>query len=139
MVMKPGDPRGTQAWKRLRKEVLASNQYCQIQLPGCTVKATCVDHIKPVDLYPDLALVRSNCRASCLYCNAVLGNRIKPRKVTTVRDARRVQQAIDEKQQGKGYQPWCDGDDLADRPQALAFFDVPSTKDVAAQHDSVIQ
>ncbi|WP_326565495.1 HNH endonuclease [Mycobacterium sp. 3-98] len=134
MVMKPGDPRGTQAWKRLRKEVLAANRYCQIQLPGCTGKATCVDHIKPVDLYPELALVRSNCRPSCLYCNAVLGNRITPRKVITAQDAQRVQQAKEEKQ-GKGYQPWYEGDDLTDRPPALAFFDVP-TKGIAAQQDS---
>lgn len=138
MVMKPGDPRGTQAWKRLRKDVLASNKYCQINLPGCTVKATCVDHIKPVDLYPELALVRSNARPSCLYCNAVLGNRIKPRKVTTVQDAQRVQQAIDDKQ-GKAYTPYDDGDDQSDRPPALAFFDVPSTKHPEAQQDSVAQ
>lgn len=138
MVMKPGDPRGTQAWKRLRKDVLARNKYCQINLPGCTGKATCVDHIKPVDLYPELALARSNVRPSCLYCNAVKGGRISPRKVTTADDAQRVQQAIDEKR-GKSYQPWYEGDDQSDRPPALAFFDVPSTKHPEAQQDSAAQ
>ena len=56
-------------WKQVRLAVLERDSYrCQIRLPGCTFKATQVDHILPVkDHGPtfDPALLR----AACQSCN----------------------------------------------------------------------
>jgi 5-methylcytosine-specific restriction protein A len=71
------------AWRRVRPKVLArGGGLCQLRLEGCTVIATEVDHIVPVDdgggLY-DLM----NLRAACRHCNRSRENqrrrRMKPR------------------------------------------------------------
>jgi len=67
----------SQAWKRLRLLALQRDGYvCCIRLPGCTGVATCVDHVMPLALAPDLALELENLRSSCQRCNAVLGSRL---------------------------------------------------------------
>ena len=77
------DPRGTRAWRQLRAQVRAEEPYCQIGRPGCTWLSTTADHIIAVDLRPDLALDRSNCRGACAPCNygagAAYGNRKRGR------------------------------------------------------------
>lgn len=56
-------------WQRIRKQVLERDQYlCQIRYPGCTRRATQVDHIYPVAEHGptfDPALLRAACR----HCN----------------------------------------------------------------------
>jgi hypothetical protein len=67
------DIRGTQAWKRLRKQVIAEEPTCWLQLDGCTRVSTTGDHVIPVTERPDLALVRSNVRGACRPCNVKRG------------------------------------------------------------------
>lgn len=56
-------------WPKLRRRILdRDGGRCKIRLPGCTVVATCVDHIVPHSLGgawwdPD------NLRAACAQCN----------------------------------------------------------------------
>lgn len=64
-------------WKIVRRQVLERDGHtCQINLPGCTVTATTVDHITPVALggewYDD-----NNLRAACHQCNSTLGGLTK--------------------------------------------------------------
>jgi 5-methylcytosine-specific restriction endonuclease McrA len=60
----------TAAWKQLRLRVLKRDHYqCQVREPGCTGRATQVDHIintaaDGAELDPD------NCAAICPPCNA---------------------------------------------------------------------
>jgi len=59
-------------WRTVRKAVLARDGcVCQINAPGCTVRATQVDHIIPVcrDLEGHLWLEPDNLRAACANCN----------------------------------------------------------------------
>lgn len=64
-------------WRRLRKTILERDGFvCQIQLPGCKLRADQVDHILPVedggDFYePD------NLRAACGRCNTTRANKQK--------------------------------------------------------------
>lgn len=58
------------AWRKLRLRILARDGYeCKIRLPGCTVKATQVDHIIPLE-QGGAVLDPSNVRAACGFCNA---------------------------------------------------------------------
>ena len=60
----------SRAWRVLRARVLAANPMCKQCLErGIRVRVTCVDHILPVRLRPDLALVESNLRSCCVSCN----------------------------------------------------------------------
>lgn len=82
--MGAGDPRWTQAWRRLRAMVITEEPYCTIGLPGiCTQVSTTADHIVSVADRPDLALIRSNVRGACGPCNysrgASEGNRKRGR------------------------------------------------------------
>lgn len=64
------DPRNTRAWRRLRDQVIAEEPTCRLAFPGiCTTVSTTADHIKPVSVRPDLALVRTNLRGACQPCN----------------------------------------------------------------------
>ena len=52
------------------------HQICRLNLPGCTLAATCVDHIVPpsgpkVPLFWD----KSNHQPACSHCNSVKGHR----------------------------------------------------------------
>ena len=56
-------------WQKVRLTILERDGYlCQIQLPGCTIHATQVDHIRRLDdggmVYEPL-----NLRAACAKCN----------------------------------------------------------------------
>ena len=68
------DPRGQRAWKVLSKQVAREEPICWLGFEGCTVKSTTGDHVIPVSVRPDLALVRSNVRGACSSCNYKRGN-----------------------------------------------------------------
>ncbi len=64
------DPRSTQAWRRLAKQAAREEPVCWLQFPEiCTRVSTTGDHLIPVTVRPDLALVRSNVRGACSACN----------------------------------------------------------------------
>lgn len=64
------DPRNTRAWRDLRDRVIAAEPTCRLRFPGiCTTASTTADHIIPVSVRPDLALVRTNLRGTCRPCN----------------------------------------------------------------------
>ncbi len=67
--MAKGDPRGTQEFRRLTRDVVADEPVCWLRLPGCTYWSTTADHVIPVIECRALALVRSNLRGACLPCN----------------------------------------------------------------------
>jgi 5-methylcytosine-specific restriction endonuclease McrA len=64
------DPRlGTVAWRRLRLAVLDRDGWrCQLQGPGCTTVATCVDHVTARADGGD-CWDPTNLRAACRPCN----------------------------------------------------------------------
>lgn len=68
------DPRSTQAWRKLAKQVAREEPVCWLQLDGCTGASTTGDHVIPVVDRPDLALVRSNVHGACSPCNYKRGN-----------------------------------------------------------------
>lgn len=68
------DPRGTQAWRRLAKQVAREEPICWLNLDGCTQVSTTGDHLTPVTDAPELALVRTNIRGACSNCNYRRGN-----------------------------------------------------------------
>lgn len=68
------DPRSTSAWRRLAKKVAREEPICWLRLEGCTTRSTTGDHVIPVTVRPDLALVRSNARGACSSCNYKRGN-----------------------------------------------------------------
>ena len=56
-------------WPRVRRAILERDgNKCQIRLPCCTTKATCVDHITPV-LDGGAWYDPANLRAACAPCN----------------------------------------------------------------------
>lgn len=61
--------RSTAAWQRLAKQAIAEEPACWLRLPGCTGRSNTGDHVIPVCVRPDLALVRSNVRGACKSCN----------------------------------------------------------------------
>jgi 5-methylcytosine-specific restriction protein A len=72
----------TYSWRRVRSAVLTRDgQQCKLQLPGCTGRATHVDHIVPKSKggtdHP------SNLRASCQHCNLRRGTGTKPNLTPT--------------------------------------------------------
>src|SRR6266542_3535942 len=48
------------AWKRLRERILRERPRCEIRLPGCTGRATSVDHIVSANVAPDRFLDPTN-------------------------------------------------------------------------------
>jgi 5-methylcytosine-specific restriction endonuclease McrA len=75
-------PYRTTSWQRLRRAVLRPGARCWVD--GCLKAAPDLDHIEPVALRPDLALVPSNVRPSCSHHNrsagGTLGNQRKAGK-----------------------------------------------------------
>jgi 5-methylcytosine-specific restriction endonuclease McrA len=64
------------AWERIRLEILVRDGYrCRIGGPGCTIRATTVDHIVPLAL-GGARLDPANLRAACGHCNTSLGGRV---------------------------------------------------------------
>ena len=82
-MTRPGDPRSTQAWRRLRKQVLAQESDCWIcgrpvdfDAKPWMPWAPNADHIIPVELAPHLALERSNVRLAHRACNSTKRSRM---------------------------------------------------------------
>jgi len=65
-------------WQRIRKQILNRDNYtCQIQTPGCTLKATAVDHIIPISKGGP-PYDPQNLRACCQHCNNRRNTKPKP-------------------------------------------------------------
>ena len=65
----------TRAWRKLRAQVLAEEPLCRIRIDGtCTTISTQADHIIPIALRPDLAMVRANIQGACAPCNRYKGS-----------------------------------------------------------------
>ena len=61
---------GSSRWRRVRRLVLDRDEYlCQVRGERCEGHASCVDHVKPVRVAPELAFELGNLRASCNWCN----------------------------------------------------------------------
>jgi len=57
-------------WRALSKQVRNEEPLCRHCLrEGRVEAATCVDHIVPISIAPDLRLVRSNLQALCHACH----------------------------------------------------------------------
>ena len=83
MGSRTGDPRSTQAWRRLRARVLAEEHVCYIcgrpvdfDAKSWEPWAPNADHIVPVELAPHLALERSNVRLAHRACNSTKRSRM---------------------------------------------------------------
>jgi 5-methylcytosine-specific restriction endonuclease McrA len=64
----PRQPYG-RGWKRLRLTILERDGWlCQIGRDGCTIRATCVDHIVPLVANGEWH-EPTNLRAACDHCN----------------------------------------------------------------------
>ena len=66
-------------WERYRKWYLSKpeHQFCALGLPGCTVVATCIDHIIPPESKDDpLFWDSNNHQPSCIHCNSVKGHTV---------------------------------------------------------------
>lgn len=69
------DPRQTRAWRTLRDLVVREEPVCQLAFAEiCTTLSTTADHIEPVAVRPELALVRANLRGACGPCNEARGH-----------------------------------------------------------------
>src|SRR6185295_161706 len=64
MSEKARRPYDKPAWRRLRLRILARDQHHCYE-PGCSTRATTVDHIQPVSEAPHLFLDPDNLRGSC--------------------------------------------------------------------------
>lgn len=65
-------------WQQRSKWFLRQpgNQICKLHLPGCTLIATCVDHIDPPDGPNDPRFWdETNWQPSCIHCNSVKGHK----------------------------------------------------------------
>jgi len=66
------------AWSKYSKAFLRKpeNQICKLHLPGCTIIARCVDHIKPPrNKHDPLFKDPKNHQAACIHCNSVKGHK----------------------------------------------------------------
>lgn len=62
----------TQAWKVLRQRRVIENPLCQhCETKGRLTAAKVVDHIKPVELFPELALSFDNTQSLCDFCHGL--------------------------------------------------------------------
>jgi 5-methylcytosine-specific restriction endonuclease McrA len=80
---RPGDPRNTQRWKRLRAEVYRTESDCYICGRAVDFAAKSwepwapnADHIIAIELRPDLAFERSNVRLAHRACNSSKRSRL---------------------------------------------------------------
>ena len=65
-------------WQKYSKWFLKQpeNQFCKLQLPGCTNIAECVDHIDPPNGIDDPRFWNTNNhQAACIHCNSVKGHK----------------------------------------------------------------
>ncbi len=66
----------SQRWRKIVRQHLASDPSCRLRMPGCTLVATCVDHItSPYDggdfWHP------ANRQSACVHCNSVKANKAR--------------------------------------------------------------
>ena len=62
----------TKSWKRLRDQRRRANPLCEhCEARGLVRPMTTVDHIKPVDEFPELALSFENTQSLCDFCHGV--------------------------------------------------------------------
>lgn len=65
----------TQAWKDLRQRRLIENPLCKrCEQKGKLTAAKIVDHIEPIEIHPELALVYNNTQSLCLFCHTLKTN-----------------------------------------------------------------
>jgi hypothetical protein len=95
-------PGGTRKWATTSKN-FAKGKTCWLRLPGCTIRATGIDHYYPVSSHPWLEEVENNWRPACRHCNSA-------RRHTPVQDLPALHQKME--RSGK-YR----------NPPALGFFD----------------
>jgi len=70
-VSKSWESGSTRAWRRVRRAVLERDRYrCQLQLPGCTTRATHAHHTKGKAMGDDPA----HLVAACSSCNLATGD-----------------------------------------------------------------
>lgn len=55
-------------WRRLSERQRREVPWCQIRLPGCTLRAAAGDHVTP--LWAGGKSIRSNVQSACASCNA---------------------------------------------------------------------
>jgi len=68
----------TGRWQKASKAFLnkPENQICKLHLQGCTMIATCVDHIDPHNGQGDSRFWdKMNWQAACIHCNSVKGHK----------------------------------------------------------------
>jgi 5-methylcytosine-specific restriction protein A len=69
------------AWRRARKRQLEADGYrCQLRLPGCTVRATTVDHVNGAENDPHHTALRSLCESCHRQVTAQQGGGYRARK-----------------------------------------------------------
>ena len=67
----------TTQWDKYAKAYLREHPLCvYCKAKGRDVPATCVDHIKPADKFPELFWDESNHAAACTPCNVAKGGRV---------------------------------------------------------------
>lgn len=69
----------TSRWRRYSIWFLSKpeNQFCKLQIKGCTNISKCVDHIDPPDGPDDPRFWDpNNHQAACIHCNSVKGRKI---------------------------------------------------------------
>lgn len=60
----------TPGWKKIRTKRITENPLCQhCEQRGFFKRATVIDHIKPVEDFPELALVYDNTQSLCDFCH----------------------------------------------------------------------
>jgi 5-methylcytosine-specific restriction endonuclease McrA len=88
----------TARWQKLRRAVL--NHYghtCQLQQPGCTVRATSVHHLVPSSEAPHLFWSTENLVPACSSCNSSDGGRVGAQR--TQHKIQQLEQTVEQQQQ----------------------------------------
>lgn len=87
------------AWIQIRDKRRIENPLCQeCERKGKIVPMYAVDHINPIDLYPELALVYSNTQSLCYRCNTI----DKPNKDKQLRKIKSGQDIMKQLEMGGG-------------------------------------
>jgi 5-methylcytosine-specific restriction endonuclease McrA len=81
----------TAAWRKLSRQACNDEPTCWLKLPGCRGQSQTGDHVKPLSTHPQLALVRSNIRGACRWCNSKRAN-------TPVSELPKLRAALEAKQ-----------------------------------------
>jgi 5-methylcytosine-specific restriction endonuclease McrA len=127
-MTRPGDPRSTAAWRRLRKQVLAQESDCWIcgrpvdfQAKPWMPWAPNADHIIPVELAPHLALERSSARLAHRACNSTKRSRMPDPPDLSAIDSNGARQPSHCHNHSR---IWTEGHALRDCPACIADCDI---------------